>query len=372
MDAELVITYWSRQMICIRRHVKVRLLIQLIILCVFMISCENDPDGSNWVEAESLTISQYLDKNQEEYSKFYKLLVEGKMLATLYAYNPYGDDYTLFLPTDDAIDHFIQQNKDYENFEELLLDTGFIQTLTRYHTIKRKLHTDEFPDGAMMDSTLTGDRLAIGFYTDGDNQIIKLNNEAPIIKSNLEMTNGYIHVISGVLQKSEISGYDWIQQHDDYSILAKAMEVSGIKKGLWWKKYTILAENDSIYNRNGIFSAEDLISRIATPGIPLTNKTNSFYRFVGYHLVGGEYYLNDLNWGNKKYTTMGSTQLTINVGFNIQINPGIDNYGIEISESGDTTVIDYIRPVEENYNIMTSTGPVHSVSDVLYFNPLPQ
>ncbi len=96
------------------------------------------------------------------------------MFSTLYAYNPYGDDYTLFLPTDEAIDNFIRQNKNYESFEALLQDTSFIYTLTRYHTIKRKVHTDEFPDGALTDSTLTGDRLAIGFYSDGENQIIKL------------------------------------------------------------------------------------------------------------------------------------------------------------------------------------------------------
>ena len=46
------------------------------------------------------------------------LLKEGKLFGTLYAYNPYGEDYTLFLPTDKAIDEFIQQNQDYENFEE--------------------------------------------------------------------------------------------------------------------------------------------------------------------------------------------------------------------------------------------------------------
>ncbi len=203
-------------------------------------------------------------------------------------------------------------------------------------------------------------------------KLLNLNNEVPVIQTNLKMTNGYIHVISGLLQKSEISGYNWLQQHDDYSILAKAMEISGIKKGLWWNKYTILAENDSIYNRNGIYSVEDLISRIATPGISLTDKSNAFYRFVGYHIVGGEFFLNDLSWGNKKYTTLGSTQLTIDVGFNIRINPGVDTYGIEISESGDTTVIDCISPVEENCNLITTTGPIHSISEVLYFNHFPK
>lgn len=336
-----------------------------------MTSCKSDPYGANWIKEDSLTISQYLEKNQEEYSKFFRLLVEGKMLTTLYAYNPYGEDYTLFLPTNEAIDNFIQQNKDYGNFEELIKDTSFIKKLTRYHTISKKVNTNEFPDGALIDTTLTGDRLVTGFYTDGNNQIIKVNNAAPIIKSNLKMTNGYIHVISGVLQKTEISGYDWIQQQDGYSLLAKAIILSGIKSKLWWNKYTILAEHDSIYRRRGINNIDDLIKLIATPGMSLSNKNNPFYLFTAYHFVGGEFYLNDFNWGNSKYTTLASKPLTINVGLEIQINPGVDNYGITISETGDTTVIDYILPVWEDCNILTSTGPVHSISDVLYFDPLP-
>jgi hypothetical protein len=82
--------------------------------------------------------------------------------------------------------------------------------------------------------------------------------------------------------------------------------------------------------------------------------------------------MNDFRWGESKYLTLANRQITIDVGQEIRINPGIDTYGITISESGDTTVIDYIRPVWEACNIMTHTGPVHSVSDVLFYEPLPK
>ena len=371
MDVLNVIRYQSNHSIGIRRNIITRLLIQCLILFSVMTSCESDPYGTNWVDENSFSISQYIENNQEEYSKFYRLLVEGKMLTTLYAYNPYGEDYTLFLPTDEAIDNFIQQNQNYGSFEELLQDTSFIKVLTRYHTVKRKVHTDEFPDGALSDSTLTGERLVTGFYTDGDNQFIKVNNAVPVIKSNLKMTNGYIHIISGVLQQPEIKGYEWLQQQDDYSILAKAMELSGISRRLTWDKYAILAEPDSIYHRNGINNVEDLISRLATPGLSYSDVKSSFYQFTAYHILRGELYLNDFDWGNKKYRTLSTVLLPINVGIEIQINPGVDIYGISISESGDTTLIDYILPVWEDSNILTGSGPVHSISDVLYFKPLP-
>ncbi|HEY3372661.1 MAG TPA: fasciclin domain-containing protein [Prolixibacteraceae bacterium] len=336
-----------------------------------MTSCETEPDSSSWGDKNALTISQYLDKNKHEYSKSYRLLVEGKLLTSLYAYNPYGDYYTLFLPTDEAIDRFLLKNPKYGNFEELLKDTSFIKRLTRYHTLNRRLRTNEFPDGGLVDRTLTGDRLVTSFFSIGDNQLIKINNVAPIIKPNLEMTNGNIHVISEVLQPVDISGYDWLQQQKDYSIVAQAMKLSGIQKKLKWVKYTLFAEPDSIFHRYGINNVEELISRIGSPGVPLTTITNTFYQFAAYHIVNGDYYMNDFYWGSKKYLTLGGQQLTISVGQDIRINPGIDTYGLTISESGDTTEINYIRPISEGCNILTRTGPVHSISELMYYLPLP-
>jgi uncharacterized surface protein with fasciclin (FAS1) repeats len=364
--------FWRKHLSGIRKPVRTRFLVQWMILILLISSCESDPYGSNWINEDSLSISQYLDNNRDEFSKFYRLMDEGRMLSTLYAYNPYGNDYTLFLPTNEAIDHFILQSQDYGNFEELLEDTGFVKKITRYHTVNRKMHTDEFPDGALIDKTLTGDRLVTGFYTDGSNQLIKVNNSVPIVKSNQNMTNGYIHVISGVLQKTEISGYDWLQQQDDYSILAEAVRLSGIRNRIWWNKYTILAEHDSIYHRNGIYNVEDLIDRIATPGMSLSNKNNSFHLFTAYHFVGGEYYLNDFNWGYKNYTTLAGRSLPVNIGVEIKINQGIDNYGYRVSNTGESILIDYIRPVWENCNVMTSTGAVHSISDVMFYEPFPK
>jgi uncharacterized surface protein with fasciclin (FAS1) repeats len=362
----------NKKLPVIPKTITTRFMVLWIILTALITSCESDPHDSNWVNENSLSISTYVEKNREEFSKFHKLMAESKMLNTLFAYNPYGNDYTLFLPTNEAIDNFIQQNQKYASFEELIKDTGFIKKLVRYHTINNKVHTDEFPDGALMDKTLTGDRIVTRFYTEGNNQLIKVNNSVPIIKSNVKLTNGYIHVISGVLQKTEISGYDWLQQQDDYKILAEAVRLAGIRSRLWWDKYSILAEHDSIFRRKGIHTVEDLVARIATPGMQLSNRQNTFHLFAAYHFVGGEYYLNDFSWGNKKYTTLATGySLAVDVGVEIKINTGVDVYGYT-SNTGVTTSINYIRPVWENCNVMTGTGAIHSITDVLFYEPFPK
>ncbi len=367
-----MIISWGKHPDGFQSHAKCQLLIPCMIWMIIMSSCKTEPFDSHWIKEETLSISQYLDKNRDEYSKFHRLLLEGKMLNTLYAYNPYGDDYTLFLPTNEAIDQFIQDNQDYGNFEELLSDTGYIKELTRYHTVNRRMHSDEFPDGALIDTTLTGDRLVTSFYTEGSNQLIKVNNSASVLKSNQKMSNGFVHVISGVLQKPEFSGYDWLQQQDEYSILAEAVRLSGIKNRLWWNKYTILAEHDSVYHRYGIRNIEELKARIATPGMSLSNVNNDFFLFTAYHFVGGEYYLNDFSWGNRYYQTMAGKLLPINIGVEVKINQGVDNYIYKVSGNGEPLVIDYIRPVWESCNVITKTGAIHSISDILNFEPFPR
>jgi len=195
---------------------------------------------------------------------------------------------------------------------------------------------------------------------------------APVTKSNLELTNGYIHVISEVLQKTDISGYDWLQQQEGYSILAEAVKLSGLKSRLWWTKYTILAEHDSVYRKNGIYTVEDLIARIGTPGMSVSNRSNTFYLFAAHHFVGGEYYLNDFEWGIDDYTTLATGKtLLIDVGVEIKINPGIDTY-TAVSNTGESKLINYIRPVWENCNIITRTGAIHTIADLLFYEPFPK
>ena len=78
-----------------------------IVLLLIFGSCDTQREEIDWMNDYNMSISQYLDKNQTEYSKFYRLLKEGKLHSALYAYNPYGEDYTLFVPTDDAIDRMV-------------------------------------------------------------------------------------------------------------------------------------------------------------------------------------------------------------------------------------------------------------------------
>ena len=99
--------------------------------------------------------------------------------------------------------------------------------------------------------------------------------------------------------------------------------------------------------------------------------SKTIYDFTAYHILRGDLYLNDLYWGKEGYRTLISESVIIDNGIEIKINPGVDIFGTRITESGHTIYIDYIRLIMEKSNINTTTGPVHSITDLLSWEPLP-
>lgn len=344
-----------------------RLLLYITIILLTVISCQKEPDDPEFVEEEMISIAGFLEKNKENYSKFYRLATEADMMIPLSAFNPFGDGFTLFLPTDDAFDRFITKSEEYENFNELIRDTTFIHFLGRYHIVNASILSNDFTYGALPEETATGDQLIIGFSTNLDSMVYKVNSVAPIIDLNLEMVNGYIHIISEVLQPVTISGYEWLKQNEGYTILTEALKITGLKNRLGTNNSnTLLAEHDSIFNKFGIFSMDDLIDEFATHDTPFDDFDNSLYQFAAYHIIRWKYFLSDFDWGENEYRTYAKEDVRIAIGQEIRINPGKDTLRLEITELGDTTFIDYIQLYWEQSNILTKTGPIHFISDILY------
>ena len=74
------------------------------------ISCSKNTLETGFFDEDVLSISAFLEKNKQEYSRFWEVLQFSDLYHTLNAYNPNGEGFTLFLPTDDAFDRYIQQN----------------------------------------------------------------------------------------------------------------------------------------------------------------------------------------------------------------------------------------------------------------------
>ena len=321
-----------------------------------------------------LSLATFLEKNQEEYSNFWELVQVTGLYHTLNAYNPHGDGFTLFLPTDEAFDRYIQRNDKYSSFEELIQDADFTWLLCRYHLVNRSLLSNEFPYGALPDSTATGDFLTIGIEVRGDSSVYTVNNSAPLKAIDIETTNGYIQVIDEVLEPISFNSYEWLKNTEGYSILSSAFELSGLKdtmdiyrlssSGQLIKNgYTVFAEHDSIFQRNGIFSVDDLVDRVHTPGYELNDPEGGLYQFAAYHMLEGRYFL-DAFQGSSNYNSYAVYPVSINAGLEIKINAGVDSFRFEISGT-DTTLINYIGIYFQESNVNTKNGPVHFITEMM-------
>lgn len=337
-------------------------------------SCKKDTIQTGFFDENVLSIATFLEKNQEEYSKYWEIIQTTGLFHTLNAYNPNGDGFTLFLPSDDAFDRYIQQNDEYASFDELLADFDFVWLLSRYHLVNRMLLSNEFPYGSLPDSTSTGDFLTIGIEVKGDSSHYTVNNVAPVAELDIETTNGYIQVISEVLEPISYNSYDWLRNVEGYSILSSALEFSGLKDTmdiyrtsstgeLVKNAYTVFAEHDSIYARNGIHTFDDLVDRYHTPGYELDDPDGGLYQFAAYHLLEGSYFL-DAFEGTSNYNSYAVYPVSVSAGLDIKLNAGVDSFGIEITGS-DTTLINYIEVYYQESNVNTKNGPIHFVNEIM-------
>lgn len=325
-------------------------------------------------EGMNESITEFVMEREELYSMFGELLVAGSLDGTLTAYNPHGNDYTLFLPTNDAFDSFIESSNKYQNFQDLLNDHEYVNVLVRFHVVNLAIQKNDFPFGVLPDTTLSGDLLNIGFVGDIDSTLIKVNNEASIIQSDIELTNGYIHIIDKILEPVVESSYEWLSAQDEYSIITAALIETGLQDTFKietvneisiFPPNTMLIEPDAVFKEKGINSLDDLKLIYSQDRNDYQDYTNGLYQFTAYHILEEKYFLNNFEGENTNYNTYASTPLRINgLGIDLKINDGSTIYDTVITGS-DTTLINYIGIQYDLSNVATKNGAIHVLDNVL-------
>jgi hypothetical protein len=72
----------------------------------------------------------------------------------------------------------------------------------------------------------------VNFVIETDTSYYKINNQAPVIRTNIELSNGFIHLIGSALKPITYTTYNWLEQHPGYSIFKTAVDVTGLKETL--------------------------------------------------------------------------------------------------------------------------------------------
>lgn len=345
-----------------------------ITLLIFITSCEDVVREAGFSTIAKESIYDYLIANKEEFSGFIAILEKTGIDKTLSAYNPDGDGYTLFIPDNNAIETYISESSQYTNLDDLLNNVDFLNVLSRYHILNMSIETNLFPYGSFPEPTLSGDYLTVNIKIGDDASYFMINNDAPVIRRNLEFSNGFIHVLSKVLVPVTLTTYQWLEQQQGFSIFKAAVDATGLKNRFdvnarltqnGSKAITLLLEHDSVFNKRNIFSIEDLANFIS-PGNPdYTNSSNPLYNFVSYHVLVNARFLDSFQGVATNYSTYSTSPININgMGIDIKINSGAETFK-SVNIDGDTTLINFIGIYYDESNINTTSGAIHFIDQVL-------
>lgn len=348
-------------------------ILSLIAVVLASNSCKEPERIAGFEDAEQFSIYDYIVENKEEFSDFLAILEAGGIDKTLSAYNPNGNGYTLFLPSNKAIDNFIKNTEGISSMNDILSNREFAAAFGRYHVLNMLVHTQDFPFGAFPEPTLSEDYLTVSFIIQTDTSYYKINNQAGITMPNIEVSNGFIHEIETALEPITFTSYGWLQQNSGYSIFKGALDLTGAKTLVDFNvkdfenvsTVTMLVESDEVYNQSGIFSVEDLAKEISPNDQNYTSTGNPLYNYCAYHVLSGGRYINDFEGVVTNYTTLSEIPLNINgLGNDLLINKGKQVFDTIVAGI-DTTIIDYIGFLYDESNITTQTGAIHMVDRMI-------
>lgn len=341
----------------------------LCALLLLMVNCEDPDKDSNFAVIDGSPIAAYLDSEGESYAEWVVLL---KRLNLFNALNLNGS-FTCFVPEKAALRRYLDK-RGYATVEDIPLEEA--SYLVRYHIISSfNYSTRSLPNGKLRDTTESGDYL-VTEYVGGS--AVTVNGVAKIVRKDIERTNGFIQVLSEVLEPVTETVWGKLQQEERYSIFCAAVALTGYDKKLdrvrqeknSGREYsTLFVVNDSIFRAFDIVSLDGLKSALNCTGENYMDVTHPLNRFVGYHILNALYSYNDL--ANYEMTNMptgkkqkilypvGNSQTAVieDISGKLFINKG----------NGGGTLLDLSR-----MNMLVRNGVIHEVDNLMLpFEPEP-
>ena len=305
------------------------------------VSCIKDIDESNLYTSTDDTVETFLQKDST-LSAFNYILTRSGYSQKMETYG----QYTCFAPTNQGVMKYIDSL--YNDTEALIPHNGMTENsleglsdslcsdISEYHLVSGLY------DAITLGSSTTG--LSVNTFlgrafttkTDVNTGNIVLNDVVTITNSGNEVSNGYVHIIDGVIPRSSRLIGETLQRMEEYSIFSEALQRTGLADSLaktdrgitynmedgdrlnddfktpcWYPTtcqygFTVFAEPDAVFKAKGINSFDDLVQyansqyggasawydylnekgiRVST-GDDYTNRNNALNMFVAYHILG--------------------------------------------------------------------------------------
>ena len=340
-----------------------------------LLSCNKNEEADVLFTGDSYqNMMQYIHANPD-FKSFNEIAISGNMVDALSSYNSNGGiDYTLFLPTNEAVTKFINESERYSSLDALLKDASYCAEIVRYHLVNGRIPSNEFPNGALANKTISNYFLTIFFREENGIVTFAVNDESKVLTTDIELSNGTIHTIDKMLTPVVFTSYEWVEQRNDFTIFNELLNKCGLADTLnafeldelgreVYNEYTLFAESDILYSASGIMSFDDL-TRVIDPsaGQDYTNPGNAINKYARYHVLEKSVFLDE--FASEVYNTYGDFPVSVDLDDILKINKGTMVFDTIINGS-DTLVVDYLQVDMEKSNIVTRSGAIHQLDHLL-------
>lgn len=361
----------------------------IVTLVLVLSSCDSDDIGDNYYTFTGETVGQYIKNRPETYSEFAQLLEKSGVMGLL---NAYGD-YTCFLPDDEAMLRYYQNNEK-SSVEDYTVDE--LKKIAFDHIIKDfSVTTDDFVEGFLNKQTMSGRYVDIGISTGESGLVYTVNSYSTITTKDIEAHNGVIQAIDEVVSPTENTLVEAISNDENFSLFFEALQATGLDLELTPIKdenyepdpeyvsqenanevynyakvrvprerkygFTALMESDATYAAHGINDLDDLkayAKQVYDAMYPedasitdVTDRKNSLNRFIAYHLI------------NKKLPMRLFIEKYDNTGMNYE----------STGESHSVKVVDMFEYIETLCpNTLLEVRTLRTTNEYNIFNMLPE
>ena len=305
---------------------KVKYIICGICVICGVMSCNEEPDGSNLFSSDQKTIAEML-RDRSELSAFYRILEKGSFDKYLGTYG----EYTCFAPVNEGVNRYIdslyndesyliskakkkhngiQEDPNWANLDVMarvnLMPDSLCDDIARFH-LSGERHMQVDLDGTATTWTTMKIGRSIRVNTFDEIKAPKeayigltsLNDVSAITEGDIEAINGVLHICSEMIPRSDRTTDDQlrVEGEKDLSIFYAALEATGYTDTLMIErknnpdgtaitydlgnnhndrdgnvlyypkecmiKWTVFAETDDVFRAAGINSFDDLKTKCA-------------------------------------------------------------------------------------------------------------
>ena len=272
-------------------------------------ACDDYMEGSTWTASSELQMDEYME-TQDSLSRFLEVIDKAQLRGMVHAYGT----YTMFVPTNDAVDAYIAKIGK-SSVADLTEDEAV--EIVKYHILGDTLHTYNMQSNTRLNTANMAQDYLISKW-DEASDVYTLNRTSHIVTCDVHNGNGIIHVVDGVLFKPRYNVLGAVQdslKEHGYGIMAALLDTvlnlklddahrTDLQTAIETQTYkTFVSQPDSLMTADGITTVDALLTFLQKSNIKDYDEQTLLTNWVGYHFMRGRYYISDL-FGASSVTTL--------------------------------------------------------------------